>query len=293
MKLASYVHDSRASFGVLAGGGILDLGSRLLKFGSLADLIGGDRMEQVRDMLSLAPDLALDDVIFLPPIPRPGKTICVGINYRARPEEYGRSEAPPYPSLFMRAAAAQTGHLQPLMRPPESEQFDFEGEIALVIGRPGRRISEAGALDHVAGYSCFNEGSLRDWMKHGVYNVTAGKNFDASGSFGPWLATPDEIPDPAAMRIQTRVNGVTVQDDSTASLIASFERLISYISSVMTLEPGDVIATGTPAGVGGKRQPPEWLVAGDVVEIEVAGVGVLRNTVVDETAVMPQERIPA
>ena len=271
MKLASYIHGERESFGIVARSGIVDLAKRVGgEAGSLRELLDRGLLDRARAFAETEADIALDEVRFLPPIPRPGKTVCVGVNYRSRPSEYGRSEAPPYPSLFMRAAAAQTGHLQPLIKPPETEQFDFEGEIALVIGRTGRRIPEDRAMEHIAGYACFNEGSARDWMKHGVYNVTAGKNFDGSGSFGPWMVTADEIEDPAAMRICTRVNGATVQDDTTASLIAPFERLIAYISTVMTLDPGDIIATGTPSGVGGKRQPPVWLKHGDVVEIDVS-----------------------
>lgn len=284
MKLASYLRQGHESFGAVLDGGLLDLAGRLgPQVGSLVDLLSEARLAQVRELAAgAAPDLALDDVTLLPPVVRPGKTVCVGVNYRSRPEEYGRASEPPYPSLFFRNAAAQVGHLQPLRRPPESVQFDYEGEIALVIGRGGRRIAERDALAHIGGYACFNDGSVRDWMKHGVFNVTAGKNFDASGAFGPWLATPDEVGDPGTMRIRTRVNGDTVQDDTTANLIAPFQRLIAYISTFMTLEPGDVISTGTPAGVGGKKEPPVWLKPGDVVDVEVAGVGVLRNPVADE-----------
>ena len=218
----------------------------------------------------------------MPPVLRPQKIICVGINYRSRPEEYGKAEEPPYPSLFYRNTRAQVGHGGVLLRPPESEQFDYEGEIALIIGRGGRRIAEADALAHIAGYACFNEGSVRDWMRHGQYNVTAGKNFEASGSFGPWMTTADEIADPHAMRLTTRVNGAVVQNDTTASMMFPFETLIAYISTFTTLDPGDVVVTGTPAGSGAKQVPPRWLRAGDVLEIEVSGVGTLRNTVADD-----------
>jgi 5-carboxymethyl-2-hydroxymuconate isomerase len=285
MKIASYIAHGRESFGLVLDDGILDLRSRLEPIGSVLELLQRGALDKASAIAAGAKaDLALADVELLPPVPRPGKILCVGINYRSRPGEFQKAEEPKYPSLFMRGPTAQVGHLQPLLLPPESEQLDYEGEIALIIGRKGRRIAEADALSHVAGFACFNEASIRDWMKHGVYNVTAGKNWDASGGFGPWLATPDEVGDPGAIRISTRVNGETVQDDNTANMIAPFQRLIAYISTFTTLEPGDVIATGTPAGTGSKMNPPRWLKAGDVVEVEVAGVGILRNTVRVDTA---------
>lgn len=284
MKLAAYLLQGRSRFGVVAGEGLYDLTGRMAgRAATLDDLLRHDLLGEARALARGAvPEVRFGDVRFLPPLQRPGKILCVGINYASRPGEYRKAEPPKYPSLFLRTPAAQVGHLEPLRRPPESTQFDYEGEIALVIGKAGRRIPEARALSHVAGYACFNEGSVRDWMRHGVYNVTAGKNFDASGAFGPWLATADQIADPAAMRITTRVNGEVVQDDTTANLIFSFGKLLAYISTFSRLEPGDVIATGTPAGAGAKRNPPRWLAAGDTVEVEVSGVGVLKNTVVDE-----------
>jgi 5-carboxymethyl-2-hydroxymuconate isomerase len=284
MKIASYVVEGRASFGLAVEGGLFDLGRRLPdRHDSLLSRLQRGTLDELRQFEPEArPELAPHAVKFLPPVVRSGKILCVGINYRSRPGEFGSSAEPQYPSLFMRGPMAQSGHLQPILRPAESEQLDYEGEIALIIGRGGRRIAESEAMAHVAGYACFNEGSIRDWMKHGVYNVTAGKNFDASGSFGPWLATPDEVKDPTNMRISTRVNGVTVQDDTTANLIAPFARLIAYISTFTTLEPGDVIVTGTPTGSGSKMTPPRWLKPGDLVEVEVEGVGLLRNHVVDE-----------
>ena len=284
MKLASFVHRGRRGFGLAVGDGLFDLTARLagraatlddvLRQGLLGELAGMTRNAQA--------EIRFADVRFLPPLERPGKILCVGINYASRPGEYQKAEPPKYPSLFLRTPAAQVGHLEPLLRPAESTHFDYEGEIALVIGKGGRRIREADALSHIAAYACFNEGSVRDWMRHGVYNVTAGKNFDGSGSFGPWIATAEEIADPHAMRISTRVNGEVVQDDTTANLIFPFEKLLAYISTFSRLEPGDVIATGTPAGAGAKRNPPRWLGPGDVLEVEVAGVGVLRNPVIDE-----------
>lgn len=284
MKIASYVHEGRESFGLVLDGGLHDLGLRLEgRASSLVEALSGPVLDELRGLAAYArPDLAMDAVQFLPPVVRPGKIVCVGINYASRPGEHQQGR-PKYPSLFYRTPAAQAAHGAPLMRPPESEEFDYEGEIALIIGARGRRIPTDRALSHIAGYSCFNEGSVRDWMKHGVYNVTAGKNFQASGAFGPWVATPDEIADPHDMRIVTRINGEVRQDDTTANMIFPFEELIAYISTFVTLEPGDVIATGTPTGAGVRFDPPKWLRAGDVVEIEVEGVGVLRNEVVDET----------
>ncbi len=285
MKLASYVHEGRESFGLALEGGLFDLGSRLAgRASSLVDVLCGvAREDALRLAASAKPEIAFDAVRFLPPVVRPGKILCVGINYASRPGEHQQG-TPKWPSLFYRTPSAQVGHNVNLMRPPESTEFDYEGEIAIVIGARGRRISPDKALGHIAGYACFNEGSVRDWMKHGVYNVTAGKNFEASGSFGPWVATPDEIADPHNMRITTRVNGEVRQDDTTARMIFPFEQLIAYISTFTTLEPGDVIVTGTPTGAGVRFDPPKWLHAGDVLEIEVEGVGVLRNTVADETA---------
>lgn len=284
MKIASYIVDGRKSFGLVIGDGLFDLGSRTGVSGDsvLARLETGT-LDALRAYQATATaELRFEDVIFLPPVTRSGKILCVGINYRSRPGEFGTAEEPKYPSLFMRGPTAQSGHLQPILRPLESEQLDYEGEIALIIGKAGRRIPQEQAMSHVAGFACFNEGSIRDWMKHGVYNVTAGKNFEKSGSFGPWMATPDEIADPGNMRLQTRVNGVTVQSDTTANMIAPFSRLINYISTFATLEPGDVIVTGTPTGSGSKMHPPRWLKAGDVLEVEVEGVGILRNQIVDE-----------
>ena len=286
MKIASYLHQGQESFGVVIGGGLVDLRGQLsAPAASLREVLERGLLDEVRALSDLAaPTLRLAEVTLLTPIVRPGKIVCVGINYRSRPGEFGAAAPPPYPSLFFRNPHAQVASGQPILRPPESEQLDFEGEVAIIIGRGGRRISQADAMGHVAGYACFNEGSIRDWMKHGVYNVTAGKNFDATGGFGPWMATADAFPDPAAIALETRVNGTVVQSDSTASLIFPFVRLIEYISTVMTLDPGDVIATGTPAGSGSKREPPVWLKPGDLVEVEVHGVGCLSNRVEDEAS---------
>ena len=281
MKLASYVHAGRESFGLALEGGLFDLKQRL-DGADIVSALAGPAHDATRALAREArAEIAYADVRFLQPIPRPGKIICVGINYASRPGEHDVGR-PAYPSLFMRTPLGQSAHGEALMRPPESEQFDYEGEIAIIVGKRGRRVPKADALSYIAGYSCFNEGSVRDWMKHGVYNVTAGKNFERSGAFGPWIATPDDIRDPHNIRITTRVNGEVRQDDTTANMIFPFEELIAYISAYTTIEPGDVIVTGTPTGAGVRFDPPKWLKAGDVVEIEVEGVGVLRNVVADE-----------
>jgi 5-carboxymethyl-2-hydroxymuconate isomerase len=282
MKLASYVHEGVDSFGLVVGDGLFDLKRRLAGVASLADLLCGPAIEDARRLaVGAKAEIAFNNVRLLQPITHPGKIVCVGINYASRPGEHA-TDRPKYPSLFMRTPLGQVAHGENVLRPPESQEFDYEGEIAIVIGRRGRRIPTAQARAYIVGYSCFNEGSVRDWMKHGVYNVTAGKNFEASGSFGPWIATPDEIRDPHAMRITTRVNGELRQDDTTANMIFNFEELIAYISTFVTLEPGDVIVTGTPTGAGVRFDPPIWLKPGDMLEIEVEGVGVLRNGVADE-----------
>jgi len=218
-----------------------------------------------------------------PPLAIPGNIFCVGVNYRDRNAEYrDASDAPKYPSIFMRTPGSLVGDGEPLLRPPESEQFDYEGEIVLVIGKTGRRIPRERALAHIGGLTCGNEGSLRDWMRHGKFNVTQGKNFERSGAIGPWLVTADEFKGFDDLHVETRINGEVRQRDTTANLAFPFDYLIAYISTFAQLSPGDVIFTGTPTGAGARFDPPRWLRAGDVVEVEVEGVGTLRNTVTDE-----------
>jgi 2-keto-4-pentenoate hydratase/2-oxohepta-3-ene-1,7-dioic acid hydratase in catechol pathway len=217
---------------------------------------------------------------FDPLIPNPGRVICVGINFKAHMQEMGR-EPPEYPWLFVRWPDSQVGHGQPLVRPTASEKYDFEGELAVVIGKTARHVKAAEALDYVAGYTCFMDGSVRDWQNHGS-QFTPGKNFHQSGSFGPWLVTSDEIPDPQVLQLETRLNGVVMQQAPISDLKFDIPALIEYISTFAELQPGDVISTGTPGGVGFARKPPVWLKPGDVLEVEVDLVGVLRNPVVDE-----------
>jgi 2-keto-4-pentenoate hydratase/2-oxohepta-3-ene-1,7-dioic acid hydratase in catechol pathway len=216
-------------------------------------------------------------------VPDPEKIICIGINYGNRNEEYKDAEPPPkYPSVFMRTPGSLVGHGENIVRPPESEQLDYEGEIVLVIGKSGRRIATNDAWSHVAGLSLMNEGTVRDWLRHSKFNVTPGKNFERSGSFGPWMVTADEFRDGEELHLTTRVNGEVRQDDTTANLIFPFARLIAYLSSFMRLLPGDIIATGTPTGAGARFDPPKYLKTGDVVEVHVPNIGSLQNRVVDE-----------
>jgi 5-carboxymethyl-2-hydroxymuconate isomerase len=295
MKLISFERRNGGhGVGALAGNGqgVIDLGRRMeLGQAGLRGLLENPDgiararalVEQVDGKAATAGDEALADLRFDIPVPAPEKILCIGVNYAERNEEYkDGSAAPAYPSVFPRFARSFVGHGRPLQRPPESVQLDYEGEIAIVIGKRGRRIAEADALSHIAGLTCLNEGTIRDWVRHGKFNVTQGKNWDGSGAIGPWLVTRDEIGDMRALTVTTRVNGETRQHDTTARLMFPFERLVSYLSTWTTLVPGDVIATGTPTGAGVRMDPPRFLAAGDVVEVEASGVGVLRNPVADE-----------
>lgn len=285
MKLLSFAYRGRSSYGAFAGGGVVDLGHRLgREYPRLRDLLEREGLRAAAEIAaSNPPDHSLDEIVFLPPIPEPEKIICVGINYRDRNEEYrDGSERPKYPSIFMRAPDSLVGHRAHLLRPPESAQLDYEGEIAVVIGKRGRRIPPSAAQQHVAGFTCMNEGTLRDWLRHAKFNVTPGKNFDGSGSIGPWITTADELKGFGGIRLTTRINGEVRQDDTAANMLFSIPDLVGYISSFTTLKAGDVIATGTPTGAGARLDPPRYLVPGDVVEVEVSGVGVLVNTVADE-----------
>ncbi len=285
MKLASFRYRGADSFGIVTNAGLIDLGRRLAPdVPSLKALIAANRFDEANDIgAATAPDVSLDDVTFLPTITDPDKIVCIGINYIDRNAEYRDDSAlPAYPSVFMRTRESLVGHRQNLVRPPESEQLDYEGEIAIVIGREGRRIPEASAHDYITGFSIVNEGSVRDWLRHAKFNVTQGKNFERSGAFGPWLVTADEIADFDDLWVTTRVNGEQRQHDTTANLLFSFRYIIHYLSTFMRLKPGDVISTGTPNGAGARFDPPRYLKPGDVVEVEVPGIGTLVNSVVDE-----------
>ena len=288
MRLLSFESGAGASFGALKDGGVVDLGRRLGPERNtmrrwLRRSAAPRAMEEVEEVAArTSPDWALSEVRFLPTVPDPQKIICIGVNYGDRNAEYKDGiQAANYPSVFLRTRESLVGHGQPILRPPESEQLDYEGEIALVIGKEGRRIPQERAWEHIAGFTLMNEGSIRDWLRHARFNVTQGKNFERSGSLGPWMVTTDELPN-RTLRLTTRVNGELRQDDTTANLLFPFEYLVGYLSTFMRLQPGDVIATGTPTGAGARFQPPKYLRAGDVVEVSAPGIGVLVNAVEDE-----------
>lgn len=279
MRLASFeAADGRRSFGVVnADGSIGDLGTPQVPTlrAALATWGTPGLAERARGTL---PQVARGSFAWLPPVTDPDKILCVGLNYRRHAEEAGMA-IPRYPSMFVRFPGSQVGHEAPTVAPSASEQYDFEAELAVVIGRGGRDIAEADAMAHVAGYACFAENSVRDFQKHAA-QATPGKNFESSGAFGPWLATPDEVGDLASVHVIGRLNGEVMQDEPLSNLIFGIPAIIAYASSYARLLPGDVLVTGTPAGVGMARKPPRWLKPGDVFEVDIAGVGVLRNPVV-------------
>ncbi len=282
MRLASYNIRGRPSYGAVIGDGIVDL---RLRFGgrhpSLVDLLRAHALHEAgAAVLGVRPDFTLSDVELLPPLIAPEKILCIGINYTNRNADYDDPNIPKYPSMFYRAPGSLVAHGKPLVRPKVSEQLDYEGEIALVIGREGRHIPRERALEHVAGITLCNEGTVRDWLRHGKFNVTQGKNFDASGSIGPWIETDVDLTKP--LHLTVRLNGEVTQDDTTASMIFSFADLIAYVTTFMTLKPGDVIVTGTPTKKGARTDSPRWLKSGDVLEIAVPEIGTLRNQVIDE-----------
>jgi 5-carboxymethyl-2-hydroxymuconate isomerase len=285
MKLLSFEAAGKERFGAVLGDGVIDLTGKLgAGIGTLRALLEAGLVGRAAELAANAKaDLALAEVKFLAPIPFPEKILCVGVNYGNRNAEYkDGSDLPKWPSLFPRFPGSFVGHRGNLMRPPESPQLDYEGEIAIIIGKAGRRIAEKEAESHIAGLTCVNEGTIRDWTRHGKFNVTQGKNFDASGAIGPWMVTADEFKGYDDLRVSTRVNGELRQNDTTANLMFPFRYLLSYISIWTTLKPGDVISTGTPIGAGVRFDPPRFLKPGDTVEVEVSGVGTLSNTVADE-----------
>lgn len=282
MKLASFQIGGKPTWGVIEGNDALDVGALLGdRFPDLKSVIAADALSVVRDAAGKAKRIPTADITWLPVIPDPDKILCIGLNYEMHRKETGRAEVD-NPTVFGRFANSQTGHLTNIIRPKVSTHLDFEGELAIIIGKPGRYISQADAWSHIAGYACYNEGSVRDFQRH-THQFTPGKNFPETGGFGPWMMTPDELGDVAPLRLQTRVNGQVVQDATIDQMIFDIPRQIEYCSSFTRLEPGDVIATGTPGGVGAKRTPPLWLKPGDIVEVEIDRLGVLRNGVADET----------
>lgn len=282
MKLVSFEINGRASYGVLTGDRVADLGARFAaQYADLRAVLEAGALPQLQAAAAVTPaTLALSDIALLPVIANPGKVLCVGLNYKSHVAETKRPDADK-PAIFVRFADSLTADGAPLVRPTVTERFDYEGELAVVIGRGGRNISQADALDHIAGYACFNDGTARDWQRH-THQWTPGKNFPGTGAFGPALVTADEVGDVNLLSIATRLNGETVQQASLADLIFTLPVIIEYLSAFTTLSPGDVIATGTPGGVGDRREPPRYLSDGDVLEVEISKLGILRNTVRNE-----------
>jgi 2-keto-4-pentenoate hydratase/2-oxohepta-3-ene-1,7-dioic acid hydratase in catechol pathway len=285
-RIATFSIDGVTKYGGVVKDGVVDLSARFGKeFQTLREAIAAGALMKIAEDAARRPaDHALDAITWLPPIPAPEKIICIGVNYPDRNSEYkDGQDAPKYPSMFLRMPRSFVGHQTPIVRPRASNQLDYEGELVLVIGKAGRHIPESAALDHIAAVTLCNEGTIRDWVRHAKFNVTQGKNFDSTGSIGPWLAPYTNETQIADIRLTTRVNGETRQDDRTSRLIFGFRYLINYISTFATLVPGDIIVTGTPTGAGARFDPPRYLKPGDLIEIEAENIGVLRNSVIDET----------
>ncbi|WP_010139814.1 fumarylacetoacetate hydrolase family protein [Oceanicola sp. S124] len=280
MRISSYLlADGTASYGLVEGDRLRDAGPNLrARHADLRALIAAGATGELAK--AEGPELALSEVTLLSPLPNPDKIICIGLNYMTHIRETGRDK-PAKPSIFTRYPSSVVGHAQPMIRPKASDWFDFEGELAVVIGKPGRNIPEEKAFDHVAGYSCFNDGSIRDYQRH-TSQFWAGKNFTDSGAMGPWLVTADELTDPAAQTMETRLNGEVVQSTPIGDLAFSIPELIAYLSIVTELLPGDIIATGTPSGVGLFREPKLFMKDGDRIEVEISGIGTLSNPIRDE-----------
>ena len=284
MRLITYLFDGQVSYGAYKDNRIVNLSSHLTGFPDVKSLFSHDGLALAKAVYDKeTADIECAAVKLLRPLENTGTIYCIGVNYVNRNDEYlDNSTLPPNPSLFIRNPGSFVAHGENMIRPPESVQFDYEGEIAIVIGKAGRRIQESAARDHIAGLTLLNDGSVRDWLRHSKFNVTQGKNFDKSGSFGPHLVTTDEFAAFDNLTLTTRVNGEVRQHDTTANLLFTFEYILSYLSTFTVLQPGDIVATGTPTGAGARFDPPKYLVDGDIVEIEVDGIGLLRNPVADE-----------
>ena len=281
MKLATFETGGSVTWGLIEGDEAVDVGAVLRdRFPDLKSALAADALSQLFSARKGGAKLKLSQIKWLPVIPNPEKILCIGLNYEMHRKETGRSEVE-NPTVFGRFANSQTGHLSDIVRPRVSKDLDYEGELAIIIGKPGRYISRDDAWHHIAGYACYNEGSVRDFQRH-THQFTPGKNFPGTGAFGPWMVTPDEVGQLDDLRLQTRLNGEVVQDALLSQMIFDIPRQIEYCSTFTRLEPGDVIATGTPGGVGSRRTPPLWLKPGDVVEVEIDRVGLLRNGVADE-----------
>lgn len=278
MRWLTFAYQGRASFGVVSAGGdtVIDVGARSL-YPDLKSAIAANALDGLALSSRGETGIPLDAITYLPTITNPDKILCVGLNYRAHQEETGRG-GEPYPTIFVRFAAAQMGHKAPMLRPRESNTLDYEGEIAMIIGRAGRRIPKAQALEHVAGFSIYNDGSVREYQRN-TSQFTPGKNFASTGGFGPWMMTCDEIGDLDAMELTTRLNGNVMQNAKSSQLVFGFAELIAYCSTFIELVPGDVIVTGTPGGVGSARKPPVFMDEGDRIEVEVKPIGTLSNPV--------------
>lgn len=285
-RLATFTVGGKTRYGAITDKGAVDLLARHSQWPTLREVIEAGALRRLAEEAdAYSPDFALDAIAYEIPVPSPEKIICVGVNFPDRNEEYKDGQAAPSnPSLFIRFPRSFVGHGAPLVRPPESPQLDYEGEIVIVIGKAGRRIAEADALGHIAALSLCNEGTIRDWVRHAKFNVTQGKNFDRTGSIGPWLVPFADEAQIADIGLTTRVNGEIRQQDRTGRMIFSFRKIINYVSTFTTLVPGDVIVTGTPTGAGARFDPPIWLKPGDVIEVEADGIGLLRNGVIDERA---------
>jgi 2-keto-4-pentenoate hydratase/2-oxohepta-3-ene-1,7-dioic acid hydratase in catechol pathway len=284
-RFISFKHNGASAYGIDTGNGIINLSKNVgTTWPDLMSVLKANAFAELSKLAStLQPDIAANEIVYDIPLATPEKIICVGVNFPDRNEEYkDGNAAPPNPSLFIRFPNSFTGHNQPLIRPPESRQLDYEGEIAIIIGKGGRRISEAHSLSHIAALTLCNEGTLRDWVRHAKFNVTQGKNFDRSGAIGPWIIPYTDENQLKDIQLTTRVNGEIRQQDRTSRMIFSFRKIIAYISTFATLAPGDIIVCGTPTGAGARFDPPIWLKPGDVVEVEADGIGILRNTVADE-----------
>ena len=282
MRLASYALRGRRSFGVVSGEGIVDLRPRLHKFHNLFEVFRSLALDDARAASDgVRPDVPLSEVELLPPLLAPEKILCIGINYANRTQDYNVTSNPKYPSMFFRAPTSLVGSGQNLIVPKVSEQLDYEGEIAIVIDRDCKNVPKERALEVIAGITLCNEGTIRDWTRHGQFNVTQGKNFDATGGIGPWIETEFDLTKP--LHLTVRKNGEVTQEDTTDSMIFSFADIIAYTTTFMTLKAGDIICTGTPVKKTPKVDPPVWLKPGDTIEVECPAIGVLRNSVADET----------
>jgi 2-keto-4-pentenoate hydratase/2-oxohepta-3-ene-1,7-dioic acid hydratase in catechol pathway len=279
MKFISFLYQKKPSYGVVVGDGVVDLGKKFgKKYPTLRAALVGGALNQLKSFAKgKKPTIKLAKIQYLPVIPDARKIVCVGLNYREHRAETGRPDTV-HPTLFNRWADSQVGHEQPMLKPKESDKFDWEGELAVIIGKTGRRIPREKAMSYVAGYSCYNDGSVRDWQRH-TSQFMPGKNFPGTGPFGPWMVTTDELKDITKQTLTTRVNGVVKQQATIDMMIFDIPEQIHYISTWTELRPGDVIVSGTPGGVGFARNPPEFMKVGDTVEIEVTGVGTLRNTI--------------